>query len=95
MDWVSFEKQWAVRNEILLSVGQGRKLDKNDSTAAFFILMILAIGSQYSKQHALAGLLRGKDYYALAAPYLSGIVQLHNLANVQGGSLARRGEPWS
>ncbi|KAK8870133.1 hypothetical protein IAR55_000703 [Kwoniella newhampshirensis] len=87
MDWVSFEKYWQIRDELFLSISQGHQLDKNASVAAFFILMILAIGSQYCKQKSLPELLRPQDYYALASPYVSHIVQLHNLPNVQVYSL--------
>nr|XP_031860300.1 uncharacterized protein CI109_004184 [Kwoniella shandongensis]KAA5527372.1 hypothetical protein CI109_004184 [Kwoniella shandongensis] len=83
MDWLSFEKYWQVRDELFLSISQGRQLNKNASVAAFFLLMILAIGSQYCKYQSLPELLRPQDYYALASPYLPHIVQLHNLTNVQ------------
>ncbi|WVR08413.1 hypothetical protein IAU60_005468 [Kwoniella sp. DSM 27419] len=86
MDWVSFESQWERRDEILMAVGRGVPLDRNLSTAAFFILMLLAVGAQLCKEHTLPGpgLLRAEDYYNLAAPYLNTIVTLHNLPNIQG-----------
>ncbi|WRT68116.1 uncharacterized protein IL334_005091 [Kwoniella shivajii] len=84
MDWVTFEHQWERRDEILSEVGQGVFLDRASSTAAFFILMILAVGAQLCKERPISGLLRPEDYYNLAAPYLSVIVTLHNLPNIQG-----------
>jgi hypothetical protein len=84
MDWMGFEKQWRRRDEILLAVAQDRVTDKDTGVAAFFILMILGIGSQYCRQQNPSGLLAAYDYYCLAQPYLNHIVQLHNLANVQG-----------
>ncbi|WVW84315.1 hypothetical protein I302_106349 [Kwoniella bestiolae CBS 10118] len=84
MDWVKFEAQWEQRDGILLAVGQGLPLDRINSTAAFFILMILAISAQLTRERPLAGLLRAEDYYTLASPYLNVIVTLHNLANIQG-----------
>ncbi|WWD03163.1 hypothetical protein V865_001210 [Kwoniella europaea PYCC6329] len=84
MDWVKFEKQWEPRDAILVAVGQGLPLDRERSTGAFFILMVLAIAAQLTKERPMAGLLRAEDYYNLASPYLSTIVTLHNLANIQG-----------
>lgn len=87
MDWLAFEVQWRAREELLQAVAQDRIHDKESGVAAFFVLMILAIGAQYCKTQSTAGLLRAYDYYCLAQPYLRWIVQLHNLANVQGQSL--------
>ncbi|WVQ94026.1 hypothetical protein IAU59_001104 [Kwoniella sp. CBS 9459] len=84
MDWVAFEKQWARRDRILVGVGQKTRMDRDSSVAAFFILMILAVGSQLCKERSLPGLLRPEEYYTLAQPYLNTIVTLHNLANIQG-----------
>lgn len=84
MDWPAFEIIWGAREQILLAVAQDRIHDKEAGVAAFFVLMILAIGAQYCKSQNPAGLLRPYDYYLLAQPYLRWIVQLHNLANVQG-----------
>ncbi|OCF44232.1 hypothetical protein I317_01850 [Kwoniella heveanensis CBS 569] len=84
LDWVAFEKQWEQRDRILLAVGQKTRMDRDNSTAAFFILMVLAVGSQLCKERTLPGLLRPEDYYNLAQPYLNTIVTLHNLANIQG-----------
>jgi len=84
MDWMAFEKQWRRRDEILLAVAQDRVTDKETGVAAFFILMILGIGSQYCRQQNPSGLLAAYDYYCLAQPYLNWIVRLHNLANIQG-----------
>jgi len=87
MDWMAFEKQWRRRDEILLAVAQDRVNDKETGVAAFFILMILGIGSQYCRQQNPSGLLGAYDYYCLAQPYLNHIVQLHNLANIQGETI--------
>jgi len=84
MDWMAFEKQWRRRDEILLSIAQDRVTDKETGVASFFILMILAIGSQYCRQQNPSGLLGAHEYYCLAQLYLNWIVQLHNLANIQG-----------
>ncbi len=84
MDWLAFGKQWQARDEILLAAAQDRIHDKETGVAAYFILMILAIGAQYCKAQSPHGLLDMYGYYLLAQPYLSWIVQLHNLANVQG-----------
>ncbi|WVF66411.1 hypothetical protein IAT40_001151 [Kwoniella sp. CBS 6097] len=83
LDWLSFEKQWEQRNGVLLAVGQKSRMDRESSTAAFFILMVLAVGSQLCKERTLPGVLRPEDYYNLAQPYLNTIVTLHNLANIQ------------
>jgi len=84
MDWVAFSKQWQYRDEILLAVTDDRKMSNVDSAAAFFILMILAVGSQYCQRQNGESLLRPYEYFTLALPYLNSIVQLHSLANVQG-----------
>lgn len=86
MDWSTFEIQWRTRDQILLTAAQDRIQDKETGVAAFFVLMVLAIGAQYCKSQNPAGLLPPHDYYLLAQPYLRWIVQLHNLANVQGSS---------
>ncbi len=85
MDWLAFEKQWSSRHEIFQAVGHRQELDKQSSVSAFFVLMILAVGSQLCKDKSLHGIQPAEEYYALALPFLSVIVQLHNLANVQGG----------
>ncbi|KAK4689045.1 hypothetical protein P7C73_g1066, partial [Tremellales sp. Uapishka_1] len=69
------------RDGILLAVAQDRQLNKEAATAAFFILMVLAIGGQLCNEKAL---MRPEDYHTLAASYVAVIVQLHNLTNVQG-----------
>lgn len=84
MDWLAFEVQWRARDQILLAVAHDRIQDKELGVAAYFVLMILAIGAQYCKSRNPVGLLRAYDYYLLAQPYLQWIVQLHNLSNVQG-----------
>ena len=84
MDWLAFEVQWRARGDILAAVATDRIKDKETGVAAYFILMILAIGAQYCKTQTHARLLGAYDYYLLAQQYLSWIVQLHNLANVQG-----------
>ncbi|KAL7418364.1 hypothetical protein Q5752_006822 [Cryptotrichosporon argae] len=83
MDWVTFDIQWKVRNAVLAAVGQDRRLDREGSVAAFFILMILAVGTQICRDMNLPGLLKPEEYYALAQPFLNVMVQLHNLANIQ------------
>lgn len=86
MDWVAFDFHWKVRDGIFLAVAQNRALNKEAATAAFFILMVFAIGSQLNKSKRDSSLLRPSEYYALALTYLNVIVQLHNLVNVQGKS---------
>ncbi|WWC69844.1 uncharacterized protein I206_103787 [Kwoniella pini CBS 10737] len=87
MDWVRFEKQWEEKDQILRSVGQKFSMDRQESTSAFFILMVLAIAAQLNRDRPLAGLLAPQQYYELAMPYLNVIVTLHNLPNIQGVTL--------
>ncbi|WWC62255.1 uncharacterized protein I303_104851 [Kwoniella dejecticola CBS 10117] len=84
MDWVRFEKQWNEKDRILCAVGQKFPLDRQSSTSAFFILMVLAVSAQLNRDRPLPGLLAPQQYYDLAMPYLSTIVTLHNLPNIQG-----------
>jgi hypothetical protein len=86
MDWLAFDAHWQARDGILLAVAQDRRLNREASTAAFFLLMVFAIGIQLRKQDQSQDLLKAHDYYTLALLYLPTIVQLHNLANVQGKS---------
>jgi len=84
LDWVAFDRHWQAREGLLLAVAIDRKLNEEASIAAFFVLMVLAIGAHLCKNDHLVGLLRPEEYHALALPFLPVIVQLHNLVNVQG-----------
>lgn len=84
MDWMRFNEHWQARDGLLLAVALRRQLNKEASVAAYFVLMVLAIGSQLCKNDQLSGLLRAQEYYTLAQPLLPVIVQLHNLNNIQG-----------
>jgi hypothetical protein len=84
MDWLRFDEQWRARDGLLLALALGRPLNKEAAVAAFFVLMVLAIGAQLCRNERLVGLLQAEEYYALACPLLPYIVQLHNLANIQG-----------
>lgn len=87
MSWTAFDSHWQAREGILLAVAQARRLNSEAQIAAFFILMLLAIGSELCKHERHSGLLlQSHEYYALAMVYLPTIVQLHNLVNVQGTS---------
>ncbi len=87
MDWVAFDSHWQAREGILLAVAQARRLNREASIAAFFILMLFAIGSELCKHERQSGLLLAShEYYALAMKFFPTIVQLHNLVNVQGES---------
>jgi hypothetical protein len=84
MDWLRFNEHWQARDGLLLAVALRRPLNKEASVAAYFVLMVLAIGSQLCKNEQLSGLLRAQEYYSLACNLLPVIVQLHNLTNIQG-----------
>lgn len=90
LDWVAFDRHWQAREGLLLAVAIDRKLNEEASIAAFFVLMVLAIGAHLCKNDHLVGLLRPEEYHALALPFLPVIVQLHNLVNVQGESWGRK-----
>lgn len=81
---MAFDRHWQAREGLLLATAIDRKLNEEASVAAFFVLMVLAIGAHLCKTEHLAGLLRPEEYFALAQPFLPVIVQLHNLVNVQG-----------
>ena len=84
MDWISFDSHWQVRDRIFLAVAQGRVLNREASVAAFFTLLVFAIGTELCRNEMLSGLLTSSDYYFLAIQYLPTIVTLHNMVNVQG-----------
>lgn len=97
LDWVALHDEWQGRDEILRAAKQkdaaadtsACKSSPNSTNpadsylAAFFILMILAIGSQLCNKLNLPNIQSPDCYYAQAMPYLDVLVQMHNLKNVQ------------
>lgn len=86
LDWIVLHDHWQRRDAILQAVVDGKQ-DRDVATAAFFILMIMAVGSQLCGKLRLPGVDKPDKYFLRALPLMGTIVQLHNLANIQGEPL--------
>lgn len=84
LDWIVMHDQWQRRDAILQATATATNPDREEATAAFFILMVMAIGTQLCSRLRLPGLARPETYFQKALVHIGTIVQLHNLANVQG-----------